>query len=102
MLMHDEIIELLTAHKYGKTIQYRTQPGVKWLDWNPVNGAQPTMPTIFEWRVKPELKAPEVYWINTYDSNGDVHGVCHPTKSDADRSAREGRLECVKYVRASD
>ena len=65
-MTHDEMIAVITAHKEGKTIQFRWRSEIKWQDtacpaWNFGD---------HDYRVKPE---PLEIWVNVY-SDGTIGG----------------------------
>lgn len=74
MMTHDEMIDVIRAHREGKQIQF-SSPGNGWrncLDdpsWNFQTNC---------YRVKPE---PREIWVNVYDDNS--YGSIHDTKERA-------------------
>lgn len=76
MMSHDAMIEVISAHKAGKTIQYRHISWTKDKGWqdNPVHlVAGPNFDFMdFEYRVKPE---PREFWVFI---SGDHRGEMYP------------------------
>lgn len=87
MMTHNEMIEVIQAHRDGKTVQCRLQKHQEdWYDaepdWNFYD---------FDYRIKPE---PREWWVNVYKT----FSVWYDNKEEADKSQTFHRLEC-RHVR---
>ena len=97
-MTHDEIIAVVTAHKSGKTIQWKGK-NVSAGDWVDAVRFEPSWDFLCnEYRVKPE---PHVLWVNVYDPRGEETykrtGNTYGTREEAERNRyRPGRT--VKFI----
>lgn len=93
MMTVDQMIEVLTAYKAGKKIQFSY--GGKWIDCHNNNPAFDFINTGY--RVKPE---PKVIWVNEY-KDGDGYG--HTTRKNAEEASRDQHIRiAVRYVESPE
>ncbi len=89
MMTHNEMIEVIQAHRDGKKIQAKSIL----IDWHDTVLNQPSWNfDVYDYRIKPE---PREWWVNVYP-DGDSYW--YETKEAADKQTSKYRLEC-RHVR---
>lgn len=83
--------QVMLAAAEGKKVQRRRLPnGTAWQDCLPLHAWDWFS---FDYRVKPE---PLEGWVNVYPDTAGRYISFHSTKENADRSASDARIRCVK------
>jgi hypothetical protein len=86
-----EIIDVVSAHKEGKIIQYRGRGAITWITTHVCQWYFAD----YEYRVKPE---PITCYANVYPHETTFYS----TLKGANEFAGDGRIRCVKLVESSD
>jgi hypothetical protein len=89
-----EIIEVVSAHKEGKTIQYRERRDRAWITYSH-NDVLYWNFVCYEYRVKPE---PITYYANVYPGETTFYS----TLESANEHATDRRIRCAKLVEVLD
>ena len=94
-MTHDEMIQVIQAHKEGKQLQYRG----KHSHWADIIDPPAWAFHAYDYRVKPE---PRVVWINEYPRTvlGDTRlsTTAHPSKESAAFDASSSVIATRKFI----
>ena len=89
-MTHDEMIEVIQAHKEGKSIQWRLAGRGAWTDTGKPNWNFDSK----QYRVKPE---PMTIWVNRYTDFMPNHFHHSFDEAEADGKVRDDYIETLKF-----